>query len=49
MKNGRKKKVIIMNMMMIQMNYSALQINKSKIDALVYEHCSTRNGSGYIL
>jgi len=29
--------------MMIQMNYLALQINKSKIDVLVSEHYSTMN------
>jgi len=51
----RKKKVIMMNrmmmimmMMMIYMNYLALQINKSKIDAVVSEHYSTMNGSGYV-
>jgi len=49
-KNGRKKKVITMNMMItIQMNYLALQINKSKIGALVSEHYSTTNVLGYIL
>jgi len=48
MKNGRRKKVITKNtmmmMMMIKDNYLALQINKSKIDALVSEHYSTMNG-----
>jgi len=31
-------------MEMMQMNYLALQINKSKIDVLVSEHYSTMNG-----
>ena len=35
---------MIMMMMVIWMNYLALQINKSKIDALVSEHYSTMNG-----
>ena len=49
MKNGRKKKVIKMDkmmimMMMIYMNYLALQIYKSKIEALVSEHYNTMHG-----
>jgi hypothetical protein len=30
-------------------DYLALQINKSKIDALVSEHYSSMNGNGHIL
>ena len=46
MKNGWKKKVITMNimMMMIWMNYLTLQINKSKRNVLVSEHYNTMNG-----
>ena len=36
--------ITINMMMMIMMNYLALQINKSKIDVLVSEHYNTTNG-----